>query len=126
MNLSSMSDVIFLLLIFFILMANPVSDDSMPVDQPSSVVSEIVVEPVRVIITENGDYYIDQKPITKETLKEELAAEMEKSKIKAGNPDKVVTVVIKADKSLTFDEAMQAASTAGELGAKVSFSVKPK
>ena len=107
-------------------MANPVSDDSMPVDQPSSVVSEIVVEPVRVVITKDGNYFIGERPIQKENLKQELAAEMEKSKLKAGNPDKVITVVIKADKSLTFEEAMNAASTAGELGAKVSFSVKPK
>lgn len=126
MNLASMPDVIFLLLIFFIIMANPVSDDSMPVDQPSSVVSEIVVEPVRVVITKDGDYFIDKRPIQKDNLKQELAAEMEKSKLKEGNPDKIIRVVVKADKSITLEEAMAAASTAGELGAKVSFAVKPQ
>ena len=66
-SMSSMTDIIFLLLIFFMLTASFVTPSGLPVNLPSSKSSTIVIQKVSVTITKDLKYFVNEKEIFKPT-----------------------------------------------------------
>ena len=115
-SMSSMTDVIFLLLIFFMLTASFITPSGLPVNLPSSRSSEIVIQKVSVTITDDLKYYVDQKQVTLGQLEGVLRNSF------AG---KEGVVVLHCDKSVPVDNLVQVASIATALEARVSIATKP-
>ena len=115
-SMSSMTDVIFLLLIFFMLTASFITPSGLPVNLPSSKSSEIVMQKVSVTITDDLQYYVDQKKVTLAQLEGVLRSSF------AG---KEGVVVLHCDKSVPVDNLVQVASIATALEARVSIATKP-
>ncbi|XOV95067.1 MAG: ExbD/TolR family protein [Bacteroidota bacterium] len=115
-SMSSMTDVIFLLLIFFMLTASFITPSGLPVNLPSSKSSEIVIQKVSVTITDDLQYYVDQKKVTLAQLEGVLRNSF------AG---KEGVVVLHCDKSVPVDNLVQVASIATALEARVSIATKP-
>ena len=67
-SMSSMTDIIFLLLIFFMLTASFVTPSGLPVNLPSSKSSTIVIQKVSVTITKDLKYFVNDQ----ETLLNDL------------------------------------------------------
>ncbi len=63
-SMSSMTDIIFLLLIFFMLTASFITPSGLPVNVPSSRSSEIVMQKVGVTITEDLQYYVNDRKVS--------------------------------------------------------------
>ena len=62
--MSSMTDLVFLLLIFFIILSTLVSPPGVKVDLPSGKVNgKPLTKPVAVSIDQNEIHYIDKKPV---------------------------------------------------------------
>ncbi len=118
-NMSSMTDLVFLLLIFFILTSGVV-ESGLPVNLPSSKKSPIIPQTVSVTITNDMRYQIGDKLVTLETLEEELRAILPE---KEGVEN---VVAIRADKDIKYNDVMEVAAIAASLKAKVSLSTSPK
>ncbi len=99
---SSMSDLVFLLLIFFMITSTLISPNAIPLNLPESSSDTRVKQDLTVYITyENAApaYYIGKTPIARESLHDELVQALEGSA-----PD--AAVVLRADKSLPVEEVV--------------------
>lgn len=115
-SMSSMTDIIFLLLIFFMLTSNFITPSGLPVSLPTSKSSTIVMQKVSVTVTSDLQYSVNDKKTTFKNLKNDLAAELK--------GDEGV-VVLHIDKGVPVEHLVNVASIANELKAKVSIATKP-
>ncbi len=115
-SMSSMTDVIFLLLIFFMLTASFITPSGLPVNLPTSKSSNIVIQKVSVTITKDLKYYVDDEPISPSRLEPVLRSSFD---------GKEGVVVLHCDKSVPVDHLVKVASIATALEAKVSIATKP-
>lgn len=115
-SMSSMTDVIFLLLIFFMLTSSFITPSGLPVNLPASKSSSIVLQRVTVTITNDLKFYVNDQEVSRGriemTLKNELAG-------------KEGIVVLHVDKSVPVDHVVYVAGIATSLEAKVSIATKP-
>ncbi|MCU0420407.1 MAG: biopolymer transporter ExbD [Cyclobacteriaceae bacterium] len=116
-NMSSMTDLIFLLLIFFMLTSSFITPSGLPVNLPSSKASTIEVQKVSVTVTKDLKFYVNDVPVSKATLESEL-----KRKLKATEG----VVVLHIDESVPTREMVYVAGVATSLKAKVTIATKPK
>jgi biopolymer transport protein ExbD len=116
-SMASMTDLVFLLLIFFMLTSSFVTPSGLPVNLPTSVASTIEVQKVSVTVTKDLQFFVNEKRVTKSTLEGEL-------KSKLAGPKGVV--VLHIDESVPTREMVFVAGIATKLEAKVSIATKPK
>jgi biopolymer transport protein ExbD len=116
-SMASMTDLIFLLLIFFMLTSSFVTPSGLPVNLPTSVASTIEVQKVSVTVTKDLQFFVNDKRVTKSTLEGEL-------KSKLAGPKGVV--VLHIDESVPTREMVFVAGIATKLEARVSIATKPK
>jgi biopolymer transport protein ExbD len=116
-SMASMTDLIFLLLIFFMLTSSFVTPSGLPVNLPTSVASTIEVQKVSVTVTKDLQFFVNEKRVTKSTLEGEL-------KSKLAGPKGVV--VLHIDESVPTREMVFVAGIATKLEARVSIATKPK
>lgn len=116
-SMASMTDLIFLLLIFFMLTASFVTPSGLPVNLPTSMASTIEVQKVSVTVTKDLQIFVNDKRVNKTTLRDELKKEL-------GGPQGVV--VLHIDESVPTREMVFVAGVATSLEAKVSIATKPK
>lgn len=116
-SMASMTDLIFLLLIFFMLTSSFVTPSGLPVNLPTSKASTIEVQKVSVTVTKDLQFYVNEKKVTKAMLEGEL-------KSKLGGPKGVV--VLHIDESVPTREMVYVAGIATSLEAKVTIATKPK
>jgi biopolymer transport protein ExbD len=116
-SMASMTDLVFLLLIFFMLTSSFVTPSGLPVNLPSSVASTIEVQKVSVTVTQDLQFFVNEKKVTKSTLEGELKSRL------AGTKG---VVVLHIDESVPTREMVFVAGVATKLEAKVSIATKPK
>ncbi|HPI79918.1 MAG: biopolymer transporter ExbD [Cyclobacteriaceae bacterium] len=116
-SMASMTDMVFLLLIFFMLTSSFITPSGLPVNLPSSKASTIEVQKVSVTVTKDLQYYVNDKRVTKGTLEGVLKSHL-------SGPSGVV--VLHIDKSVPTEELVYVAGIATALEAKVSIATKPK
>ena len=77
-SMASMTDIIFLLLIFFMITSSAISQSAIEVNLPQSAAGEPVVQdPTSVSITEDGKYFVNDKEIAKKDLENYLVKTLE-------------------------------------------------
>jgi biopolymer transport protein ExbD len=116
-SMASMTDLIFLLLIFFMLTSSFVTPSGLPVNLPTSKASTIEVQKVSITVTKDLRFFVNEKQVTKSTLEGEL-------KSKLAGPNGVV--ILHIDESVPTREMVYVAGVATSLEAKVSIATKPK
>ena len=116
-SMASMTDLIFLLLIFFMLTSSFVTPSGLPVNLPSSKASTIEVQKVSITVTKDLRFYVDDKQVAKSSLESVL-------KTKLARPEGVV--ILHIDKSVPWEEGVYVAGVAASLKAKVSIATVPK
>jgi biopolymer transport protein ExbD len=92
MNNTTMSDLVFLLLIFFMLTSTLISPNAIKLLLPSSTSPRVLApaKPVKIYIDEKLQYYIDGTPVDELKLAEQMTI-----RLKESPPD--ASVVINAD-----------------------------
>ena len=115
--MSSMTDVIFLLLIFFMLTSNFITPSGLPVNLPSSKGSTIEMTKITVSVTEDLRCYVNDQEVGFDRLERALAAQLK-------GEEGLVTLHI--DKSVPSEYLVQVAGIASSLKAKVSVATKPQ
>jgi biopolymer transport protein ExbD len=119
-NMSSMTDIVFLLLIFFMLTSSFVTETAMPVNLPKGDSKNISQLP-KIIISVSKDlqYEINEEQVTFDQLE---------SKLKEFTASKEFNdvIVIRADKEVTHGVAMDLAKLSAQFGKKISFATDNK
>lgn len=115
-SMSSMTDIIFLLLVFFMLTSSFITPSGLPVNLPSSKASTLEMQKVSVTVTKELDFFVNDKKISRSSLEGEL-----RSKLVEGKG----VVVLHIDESVPTRETAYVAGIATALEAKVSLAVKP-
>ena len=94
-NITSLIDVIFLLLIFFLVTSTFSEQPALRIDLPRASSSGIGRREEMVLaVTREGNFFLDQKPVGRERLAERLA---ESARIR-----KDPTLVLKADREVSY------------------------
>jgi biopolymer transport protein ExbD len=115
-SMSSMTDVIFLLLIFFMLTSSFITPSGLPINLPSSETSDIVMQEVTVTVTKDLQYSVNDKIVTREQIKSELTTAL---KGKKGQ------VVLHIDKEVPVEYLVEIGGIAAGLEANVTIATKP-
>ncbi len=115
-SMSSMTDIIFLLLIFFMLTSSFITPSGLPVNLPSSEASDIVMQEVTVTVTKDMRFSVNDKVVTREAIKSELSALLKEKKGQ---------VVLHIDKEVPVEYLVEIGGIAAGLEANVSIATKP-
>lgn len=122
-NMSSMTDVIFLLLIFFIMTSSNVTPTGKQVNLPKSGKAEAVkMQRVSVTISAEKDLFVNEEPVTRETLVAILDA-----KLSPKSEDKYKNVVmVRGDVSVPYGDVMEVVSLCSRIeNATISLQLDP-
>lgn len=117
-NMSSMTDIVFLLLIFFMLTSTLVTVSAIDVILPKAGGKTENQTSVAVTITENSSFYIDKKEVSAAQLELELLTKVGVNKEK--------TVVIRGDQNVPYKLVMQVIDIANKNKLKMILAVKGK
>jgi biopolymer transport protein ExbD len=115
-SMSSMTDVIFLLLIFFMLTSSFITPSGLPVNLPSSETSDIIMQEVTVTVTKDLKYSVNEKIVGRDEIKNELTLLLK---------DKKGQVVLHIDKDVPVEYLVEIGGIAASLEANVSIATKP-
>jgi biopolymer transport protein ExbD len=116
-NMSSMTDIVFLLLIFFMLASTLVTTNAIDILLPQSSGKTENRKSVAVSITRNLDFYIDQKKIRVSSLENELKAALGKAENQ--------TIVLRAEESVPVENVVKVMDIANRNKFKVILAVRP-
>lgn len=104
-SMASMTDIIFLLLIFFMITSSAISQSAIEVKLPQSEASDPnIQDPTAVTITKDGQYFVNDKEIPKEDLEQYLVNTLKGEQ----NP----TFTIRADEDTKHKDVVFAMSIA--------------
>ena len=114
-SMASMTDVIFLLLIFFMLTSNFVKPLVHPVNLPGAKNGEVNLTKIVVTVNKDLKYFVDEEPVTLDNLKSKLARKIGKDQ---GN------IVLNIDKGVPVEYLVNVSDIAISLKAKVTLAVE--
>ncbi|MGJ8745665.1 ExbD/TolR family protein [Polaribacter sp.] len=117
-NMSSMTDIVFLLLIFFMLTSTLVTVSAIDVLLPKAGGKTENNKSVAVTITSNSLFYIDKTKVSSIDLETEILRKI------AG--DKKKTIVIRGDKDVPYKNVMKVIDIANRNKLKMILAVKGK
>ena len=117
-NMSSMTDIVFLLLIFFMIASTLVTTNAIDILLPKASGKTENKKSVAVSIKKDLTYYIDQKRVGESVLENELLATLSSKE----NP----TIVLRAEKSVPVENVVKVMDIANRNKFKVILAVKPK
>lgn len=106
-NSSSMSDLVFLLLIFFMLTSTLVAPNAIKLMLPSSSSKTMAKQTVTVYINDKSQYFIDEDQIDESQLTDLINA-------KIGN-DTQATVVLRSDKTVPVQYVVNVIDAVNEI-----------
>lgn len=121
---SSMSDLVFLLLIFFMLTSTLVAPNAIKLLLPSSNSKTMATQTVTVYINDRYQYYIDETPVTDDELAAGISAKI------SGQDN--ATVVLRSDKTVPVQyvvnviDAVNDINNATQQNHKVILATSPK
>ena len=118
LNIAPLIDVVFLLLIFFMLTSSVIKDEGIELNLPSSAASTFVDgESLTVSVNKEGDLYFNSKEISAEELKIALTTALK------DNPDS--SIILKSDNQLEVQKLISVMDLIKESGG-VSISIATK
>lgn len=112
-----MTDIVFLLLIFFILTSNFASPTGIQVDVPASATSEKVVAQIHITVDKYQQFYINNTRVAKDLLESELQAAINR------HSGKRVVASVAIDESVEYRYAIEVIGLAKAYGASVTLAV---
>ena len=116
-NMSSMTDIVFLLLIFFMLASTLVTTSAIDILLPKASGKTQNKKSVSVSIKKDLSYYIDQKRVGESVLESQLLSVL--------SNEESPTIVLRAEKSVPVDNVVKVMDIANRNKFKVILAVKP-
>lgn len=116
--MSGMTDIVFLLLIFFMIASTLIVPGAMNVELPRSNNQTVATPDINVSITHDGAFFIDGEPVTAANLESSL-------KKRLGDKKETPTVRLNADENLNMDEVFDFLNIAKRNKYKVILGTRP-
>lgn len=116
-SMASMTDIIFLLLIFFMLTSNFVEPLVVPVNLPKTKNRRVEMSTVRVSVTKDLQYYVGDQRVEIDDLERVLSAKLKGEK---------KSIVLSIDKDVAIEHLVTVSDVAITLGASVTLATQPK
>lgn len=117
-NMSSMTDIVFLLLIFFMLTSTLVTVNALDILLPKAQGKTENNKSVAVSITKGLDFYIDKQQVSESQLEADLTSRL----VNQENP----TIVLRAEEGVPIEKAVKIMDIANRNKFKVILAVRPK
>ncbi len=117
-NMSSMTDIVFLLLIFFMLTSTLVTVNALDIILPKAQGKTENKKAISVSITKNQKFYIDKKKVNESELENYLLAQVSGEE----NP----SIVLRAEEGVPIEKAVKVLDIANRNKIKVILAVRPK
>lgn len=118
--MSSMTDLIFLLLIFFIITSTMVNPNAIKLLLPKGTIQTPAPKPISVAIDAETNVYVNNNKVTYESLPSAM-----QEVLKGKNPDEV-TLALSADKSVPLEYVVKVMTVAQELKLRMVIKTGPK
>lgn len=116
-NMSSMTDIVFLLLIFFMLTSTLVSPNALKLLLPTSESKTLARQTVSISITASGEYYVNRTKVSFENLESTLL------QVISGKDDP--SIILHVEKSLPIEEAVKVMDIAARNRLKMVLATQP-
>ncbi|GAA4805401.1 biopolymer transporter ExbD [Litoribaculum gwangyangense] len=116
-NMSSMTDIVFLLLIFFMIASTLVTTNAIDILLPKASGKTENKKSVAVSIKKDLTYYIDQRRVGESVLENELLAAL--------SSQEKPTIILRAEKSVPVENVVKVMDIANRNKFKVILAVKP-
>ena len=116
-NMSSMTDIVFLLLIFFMIASTLVTTNAIDILLPKASGKTENKKSIAVSIKKDLTYYIDQKRVGESVLESELTAIL--------STKEQPTIVLRAEKSVPVENVVKVMDIANRNKFKVILAVQP-
>ena len=98
-NMSSMTDIVFLLLIFFMLTSTLVSPNALKLLLPSSKAKTLEKQTISISITKDIQFYINENPVLENTIEQELKLII--------NNEQEPAIILHTDKSVAIEHVVK-------------------
>ncbi len=115
-SLASMTDIIFLLLIFFMLTSAIVTPTALPIDLPKTTTAINVNPKVSITVTAKLEYFVNNTPVKLEDMEKLLNQELTKTGERK--------VIINIDKKVPVEYLIKVTTIANNLKAKVAIATQ--
>ena len=116
-SMASLTDIVFLLLIFFMLTSTLVSPNALKLLLPSSNSQTLAKQTISVSITEELSYYVNRQEVSLEELASTIATKISK--------DQDPTVVLNVEKSVPIENVVKVMDIANDLKIKMILATEP-
>lgn len=126
-SMSSLTDIIFLLLIFFMLTSNMDSPNAKNLDRPKSNSKTPSPQNVMLSLTSDGKHYIDATEIPENQLEQRLteAISKERKKNQEKNIQTEVTIVLNVEATTTTGVIVKHMKMSNRLGVRLILATDP-
>jgi biopolymer transport protein ExbD len=117
-SMSSMTDIVFLLLIFFMLTSTLVSPNALKLLLPKSSGKTLANQSVSVSIDQDKNFYFGQDQVTLDQLEMRLS--------EVATTEEEATVVLNAERSVPIEEVVKVMGMANKLKIKMILATDPE
>tara|TARA_B000000441_G_C21742413_1_gene354981 strand:+ start:549 stop:941 length:393 start_codon:yes stop_codon:yes gene_type:complete len=116
-NMSSMTDIVFLLLIFFMLTSTLVSPNALKLLLPSSKAKTLEKQTISISITKDIKFYINDQEVSEQNIEQELKLIID-NKLEPG-------IILHTDKSVDIEHVVKVMDIAYRNKYKIVLANKP-
>ncbi len=117
-SMSSMTDIVFLLLVFFLLTSPAITPEALNLILPKADGKTSEVQKASVSITKDGAYYVNNERVTEYSIEEELKT------ILSGQDEPVI--MLRAEEGVPIEDAVFVMDIANKNSFKVVLAVRTK
>ena len=117
-NMSSMTDIVFLLLIFFMLTSTLVSPNALKLLLPNSKAKTLEKQTISVSITKEIDFFVNEDKVIENNLENQLKLLLE--------DDMEPAIILHTDKSVDIEHVVKVMDIAYRNKYKIVLATKPK
>ncbi|MAP80083.1 MAG: biopolymer transporter ExbD [Aequorivita sp.] len=116
-SMSSMTDIVFLLLVFFLLTSPAITPDALDLILPKAKGKTSNVQKASVSVTKDGAYYVNKERVSEYSIENEL------KKVLAGQDEP--TIILRAEEGVPIEDAVFVMDIANRNSFKVVLAVRP-
>lgn len=117
-NMSSMTDIVFLLLIFFMLTSTMVTTNALDLVLPKAKGKTDSNKSISVSINKDLKFFIDKTPVAENDIETQLLSMF--------GPDREKTLILRAEEGVPIEKAVSVLDIANRNQIKVVLAVRPK
>lgn len=116
-SMSSMTDIVFLLLVFFLLTSPAITPEALDLILPKAKGKTTNVQNISVSINNKQQFYVNENKVSEQKLEAILNAKL--------NGEKNPTIILRTDVDVTMENAVKVMDIANRNKYKVVLAVKP-